>query len=289
MYPSDYDLAAVARAIGEPARATMLLRLMDGQAHTASDLAAAAGVSQPTASAHLAHLASLGLIAVTATGRRRLHTVASADVAAAIEALGAIAPLLPVESLRQARTGGQLQVARVCYSHLGGALAVTLAGRLIADGVVAALAHNQISSVISLGHPLLRELGICDLDRGPGPAVRGCLDWTEQVPHLAGRLGTALLTALLEHHWVTRRPRDRALDISPLGEKHLRMLSISIGIPALASCFPGRSRSPGSAPASAPRRATPGPPSPSLRSLSSLSRPSPACSSPCSATPASRR
>ena len=231
MHPSDYDLAAVARAIGEPARATMLLRLMDGQAHTASDLAAAAGVSGPTASAHLAHLVSLGLIAVTATGRRRLHTVASADVAAAIEALGAIAPLLPAESLRQARTGSQLQVARVCYSHLGGALAVALTGRLVADGVVAALAHNQVSGVISLGHPLLGELGICDLDRGSGPAVRGCLDWTEQVPHLAGRLGAALLTALLAHQWVTRRPRDRALDISPLGDKHLRMLSINIGIP----------------------------------------------------------
>jgi hypothetical protein len=124
-----------------------------------------------------------------------------------------------------------------------------VAARGRVDGAVAALAHIQSSSVTSLDHPLLRERGIRDLSRGAGPAVRGCLDWTEQVPHLAGRLGTALLTALLAHPWVTRCPRDRAVDISQPGDKHFQMPGIHTGISALASCFTGRSRSPGPAPA----------------------------------------
>jgi hypothetical protein len=46
---ADYDLAATGRAIAEPARAAMLLHMMDGQAHCARDLAEAAGISPSTA------------------------------------------------------------------------------------------------------------------------------------------------------------------------------------------------------------------------------------------------
>jgi hypothetical protein len=40
---ADYDLAATGRAIAEPARAAMLLHMMDGQAHCARDLAEGTG------------------------------------------------------------------------------------------------------------------------------------------------------------------------------------------------------------------------------------------------------
>lgn len=228
MHAADYDLAAVAKVIGEPARATMLLRLMDGQAHAASDLAAAAGVSQSTASGHLAHLVSAGLVAVQAEGRRRLHVLASADVAAAIEALGCIAPLLPVESLRQAQAGSKLQFARACYSHLGGALAVALTRHLARDGVIGLAGHDRAAALLTLDHRLLRDLGITSLAAGSGPVLRECLDWTEQQPHIAGRLGTALLSGLLSHGWLTRRPHDRALNLTPLGSDRLRNHSIAL-------------------------------------------------------------
>ena len=45
MLARDYDLAVIGRAVGDPARAAMLLRLMDGCGHSARDLATAAGVS----------------------------------------------------------------------------------------------------------------------------------------------------------------------------------------------------------------------------------------------------
>lgn len=222
----DVDLASVAKAIGEPARASMLLRLMDGQAHTASDLAAAAGVKPSTASTHLAHLLAAGLVAVNTQGRCRLHVLASADVAAAIEALGCVAPLLPVESLNQARTGSKLQFARVCYSHLGGALAVSITRRLIDDNAVALCSKTAAAQLITLDHPLLRDLSITSLTSGSGPAVRACSDWTERQPHLAGRLGTSLLSALLSNGWLRRRRRDRALDLTDEGRRSLLRHSV---------------------------------------------------------------
>lgn len=141
---ADVDLAATARAIAEPARAAMLLRLMDRQAHTAGALAEAAGISRSTASTHLRHLVNAGLVTATIDGRRRLHVIASPGVAAAIEAIAAIPPMLPAESLREARTASRLQIARVCYGHLGGWLAVAITRELRASGVVDNLRHQRM-------------------------------------------------------------------------------------------------------------------------------------------------
>jgi DNA-binding transcriptional ArsR family regulator len=220
MTGGDHDLAVTARAIAEPARAAMLLRLMDHQAHGARELAEAAGVSPSTASAHLHHLIGAGLVTATAVGRRRLHTIASPAVAAAIEAIAAISPLLPTESLRDARTGSRLRTARVCYSHLGGTLAVSITRELRASGIVPSASVAAI-----LGHPLIVRLRITDLPASSAPA-RLCQDWTEGEAHLAGPLGSAVLAATLEQGWLQRRPRDRALNVTPTGVRHLRELRL---------------------------------------------------------------
>nr|WP_232542040.1 helix-turn-helix transcriptional regulator [Nocardia bovistercoris] len=219
-------MAATGRAIADPTRAAMLLRLMDGRAHTAGDLARSAGVSASAASAHLRHLVDAGLIAVTIAGRRRLHLLASTEVANAIEALAMVSPLLPVENLRQARTGSRLQVARACYSHLGGRLAVAITGVLVSDGVITALLPRASGEIRSFDHPLLRSLGISRVATGSAPAVRGCPDWTEGTPHLAGRLGSAVMAAMLEQGWLNRRPRDRALAITDAGATRLAGLGV---------------------------------------------------------------
>jgi hypothetical protein len=35
--------------------------------------------------------------------------------------------------------------------------------------------------------------------------ARPCLDWTERRPHLAGALGAALTTTMLDRNWIRRR------------------------------------------------------------------------------------
>jgi DNA-binding transcriptional ArsR family regulator len=52
------DLAAIGGRLGDQCRAVMLAELQDGRALTATELAACAGVAPPTASEHLARLAS---------------------------------------------------------------------------------------------------------------------------------------------------------------------------------------------------------------------------------------
>jgi DNA-binding transcriptional ArsR family regulator len=56
------DIASVAALIGEPARATMLLALLDGRALPAWELAFSANVAPQTAGSHLAKLISARLL-----------------------------------------------------------------------------------------------------------------------------------------------------------------------------------------------------------------------------------
>ena len=65
------DIAAVAALIGDPARANMLVALLSGQALTAGELAREAGVTQQTASHHIARLEAAGLVVPRKQGRNR--------------------------------------------------------------------------------------------------------------------------------------------------------------------------------------------------------------------------
>src|SRR5262245_8054830 len=83
--------AEVAALAGDPARAGMLHALLDGRARTASELARVAGVTPPTASGHLARLATAGLLSVEKQGRHRYHRIASPAVAQMMESIMQVA------------------------------------------------------------------------------------------------------------------------------------------------------------------------------------------------------
>jgi DNA-binding transcriptional ArsR family regulator len=114
--------AAPAELIGHPARAAILLALLDGRALPMSMLADEAGVAASTASAHLSRLVEGGLLRVRQEGRRRYYALASPKVAAALEALAQLAPVRPVRSLRAGTRAQALRVARTCYDHVAGHL-----------------------------------------------------------------------------------------------------------------------------------------------------------------------
>jgi hypothetical protein len=73
------------------------------------------------------------------------------------------------------------------------------------------------------GERRLSTLGLdtATLHRSRRPILRPCLDWTERRPHMAGALGQALATRLLDLDWVRRTPGTRALLITPAGEEQL--------------------------------------------------------------------
>src|SRR6202007_2109389 len=122
--PSLSTFAEVRATAGDPVRAGMLHALMDGRALTASELAYVAGITPQTASAHLARMATAGLLAVEKQGRHRYHRLAWAAVAQMMESIMQVAS--GAGATRPPRVVGPkdaaLRMARTCYDHLAGRL-----------------------------------------------------------------------------------------------------------------------------------------------------------------------
>lgn len=215
-------LAEVAALAGDPGRANMLSALMSGQALTASELAAVAGVAPPTASGHLAKLLAGGLVLAEAAGRRRYYRLASPEVARMLEAMMVVAGA-ETNSERRAvpRVPPALRDARTCYDHLAGRVAVRLAEALEQRGAV--ILSEAGSMLTDAGREQLAGLGV-RLDfaaHSRRPICRPCLDWSERRPHVAGQLGAALLQHFLDKGWMRRSEAGRAVSVFPAGRRAL--------------------------------------------------------------------
>jgi DNA-binding transcriptional ArsR family regulator len=220
-------LARTAAMIADPARSLMLAHLLGGERASAGELAAAAGVGAPTASAHLAKLLEAGLLAVEPRGRHRYFKLADADVAHALEALALVADRHRHDQAWQAPARHPLRFARCCYGHLAGELGVRLMDSLQARGHLQAAADSL--ALTPAGQAWLQQLGLGDLPpprRGQRQAY-ACLDWSERRDHLAGPLATRLLQHFIAQHWLqpatapAGRPRNRALQLTPKGQQQL--------------------------------------------------------------------
>lgn len=221
-----YQLAELGALLAEPARAAILLALMDGSMRPAGELATIAGVSAATASTHLKRLLDGGLLGLHEQGRHRYYRLANDDVAAWLESV-AVPNVTRVPS-KPAVRDTTLCRARTCYRHLAGQLGVALCEAWLQRGWLRAQSDGMLLlpaaayALADAGWPSASARVLLQL-RG-----RGCLDWTERRLHLGGPLGVAITDAMLEVGWLRRVQRNRALLTTPDGLRRLAELGVRI-------------------------------------------------------------
>ncbi|MES5097650.1 helix-turn-helix transcriptional regulator [Agrobacterium sp. BA1120] len=219
---SPNTIAAIANLIGDTTRANMLCALMGGQALTAGELSRQAGVTAQTGSGHLAKMVDAHLLSTVKQGRHRYYRLASPQVAHGIDALMNIAADGPKRHHPVGPKEKDMRIARSCYDHIAGRLAVAMADSLSTSGRI--ILSDEGALLTDDGKAFLQDFGI-DLDdgtRSKRPLCKTCLDWSERRHHIAGRVGAALLDRTLELGWITRRPDSRALRITPVGDRGFR-------------------------------------------------------------------
>ncbi len=227
-------LSVIANLLGDPGRAAIMLRLMEGLALPAGELATIANVAPQTASEHLAKLVKAHLLTVEQQGRHRYYRLASAEVADAVEALLVLAGRTTGEISRAKflkPAVGSLGYARTCYSHLAGSLGVRIAEALQERGIIRE--HNaKAYSLDASGREWFEALGI----RVPSSAVasgklaRRCLDWTERRHHLAGMLGCAMYKRFRVLGWLAPVRSSRAVRVTIDGRAQFwKLLRIPLG------------------------------------------------------------
>lgn len=228
--PTLSQFARTAASIGDPGRAVMLWSLMDGRALTAGELATQAGVSNSTASEHLAELRETGLVRRIINGRHHYYRIASAEVASLLEQImnvAAVSQQVGPAARGKVRCGPadpELRQLRRCYDHLAGAIAVRI------TDVMTKRNHLQMNDeaaiLTSEGESFLTKLGLVlhSFETGQerrAAFCRPCLDWSERRYHLAGRVGASLYRTLEQAHWIRVSRTDRALRLTPHGTREL--------------------------------------------------------------------
>lgn len=212
------SFAALGALMGDPARASMLNSLMSGQALTAGELAAEAGITAATASGHLSKLLDGALVVVEKQGRHRYYRLANADVATAIEALMDLAENSGRPRVRPGPKDIDMRKARVCYDHLAGERGVALFARLTEQKLIA-LEAGSIEMTMH-GEHVLGHFGINveGLKTAKRPVCKTCLDWSERRTHLAGGLGARLLDRFFELGWAHRVGGTRVVRFTRRGD-----------------------------------------------------------------------
>jgi DNA-binding transcriptional ArsR family regulator len=218
------NIARVAALFGDPARADALTALMSGRALTATELAATAGVTKQTMSAHLSKLLDASLVAVDQQGRHRYFRLADDDVAGLLECLMGVAFRSGACRILASPREPALRKARICYDHLAGEVGVA---------VYEALLHHRVLKMSQTGLKLTESgiewfahIGVdaVAVARQRRTFCRPCMDWSERRYHLAGSLGAALLFRFHDLGWAKRDKNSRVIRLTPKGDREVQNL-----------------------------------------------------------------
>ena len=214
------DLASLGKLMSSQSRVRILAALMGGKALPASELAYRAGVSNQTASEHLATLEKSALIKGRKCGRHRYYEINGTDIARSLESVVVAFPSVDIQSNN--KVPDSLREARFCYDHLAGKLGVSITQSLISMGAISVEALEY--QVDDTNHRIFTEFGI-DIEflkKRKRHYARQCIDWSERCPHLAGSLGAAFSEKLLELGWIVRSKDDRSASITEVGKNGLQ-------------------------------------------------------------------
>jgi DNA-binding transcriptional ArsR family regulator len=212
-------------ALGDPAREAIVGALSDGKAMPAGELAASAGISPQSASAHLQKLVDARVLSVWSQGRFRYYRISDDDVASLIEKLADFAAKSQAAAHQRARVPEPLRQSRSCFGHLAGLLGVALGKALIHQKFV--VLSGRSGQVTAAGLDWCRAEGIA-FAPSRAPHLRLCNDWIERVPHLAGPFPNAILAHLSTTRCVVPRDIPRALRLTPRGRAFFRRLGADL-------------------------------------------------------------
>jgi DNA-binding transcriptional ArsR family regulator len=227
------DFAPAAALLADPTRAAILRALLPGRPLAAGELARVAGVGAATASHHLAKLLGGGMVAVAQQARHRYYQLAGHEVAAALEAIGLISPMVPARSLRQSREARAHAEARTCYDHLAGRAGVELLDALLREGLLAGgLNSGELNSgepaashfeLTRSGRKKLCSFGIDieEIRRSRRQFAGACMDWTQRRHHLNGALAAAITGRMFTLGWIERGTRRRSVVVTERGVRGL--------------------------------------------------------------------
>jgi DNA-binding transcriptional ArsR family regulator len=216
------NIARIAALLGDPARADALTALMTDRALTATELAATAGVTKQTMSAHLSKLVAAALVTVEKQGRHRYFRLGNEDVAGLLESLMGVAFRTGSVRILSSSREPALRKARICYDHLAGEVGVRVYEALLHQSALR-MSKDGLR-LTDFGVEWFARIGVDANTAAQQRRVfcRPCLDWSERRYHLAGSIGAAFWARLQDLGWAKLERNSRVIRFTAAGEGRLR-------------------------------------------------------------------
>jgi DNA-binding transcriptional ArsR family regulator len=216
------------RELSDPIRLRVIDRLGHVGPASVSRLAAELNVPLPQLSNHLRRLRDARLVSVERSGRQAIYALADPGLQQLLPLLDSITGRVLDGAPREA-SAPQVP-SRTCYEHLGGEIGVAIFRGLRDRDAL----RPRADGMVELGpgaHETFAALGVDVESLTPGRQRLAfeCLDATERAPHLAGALGDALAGALIRRRWISRKPGERLIALTPSGRRGLRA-ALGIGL-----------------------------------------------------------
>lgn len=222
------NFISISALMCEPTRARMLWNLLDGRAHTASELSHVAAISGTAASNHLSKLLEAEIVKVELQGRHRYYSLSKPEVAYVVESLANLAGNNSTSKTKKEPVHNGIKFCRTCYDHLAGFVGVKVAEALELKGIIK---KNQATYLVTeKGWKWFSDFEISkeNFRSNRRPLIRQCLDWSERRPHLAGQLGAIFLEKMILRKWFKKVQFSRELIVTSKGQQELYdLLNIS--------------------------------------------------------------
>lgn len=221
-------ISHIAALLADPKRSAMMWALMDGASRAADELAVLVGLSTSSAGAHLARLASGGLLRQENRGKKRFFRLAAPQVGAAVQALASasmISAQVISRSVAQPLPPLPLSRASICADHLGGELGNELYQRMLEAGWIEQ--SDKRLEVTSVGVCRLAERGIFvpALAHRQRETVCACAECSDLSPHLGGALGAGLLQLFMQLGWLRATEEACTLQVSSNGQREINKIA----------------------------------------------------------------
>jgi DNA-binding transcriptional ArsR family regulator len=222
------EIGYITSLIGDPVRTSILWKLLDGKAYTATELAIHADTSPQNLSMHLNKLLRADLLTVEKQGRHKYYRFSKPEVAYAIEAVGMLVPKEKHKTIVDNKNNLAIKHCRTCYDHLAGKVGVLITEALVKQKIIK-LDSNTYHVTKSAAFLSSLQINIDELKKERRIFAKPCLDWSERKHHLAGSLGAALFKKLLSLDYLRKTKDSRALIITSKGQQQLyELLKITL-------------------------------------------------------------
>jgi hypothetical protein len=152
-------------------------------------------------------------------GRHRYFRIGDEQVADLVERLCGFSQRNTPSKIRTGPKDPAMRLARVCYDHLAGELAVALFESLVAQKWLALDGDGIAMSNAGRRHFADFGIDVDSLDRARRMTCRPCLDWSVRRHHLAGGFGAALFDKIQARRWARRDPASRLVHFTPSGRQ----------------------------------------------------------------------